>query len=201
MSANNDPFLDAAMRGWIVNFSKDNFWRVEQWYEFEDLVQDGYMCYAKCRQYYNHISNLRHPGQSERRQFMRLVQTTFTNHIHKLANRRTRGQELIFSQYMDDEVVGLEAVLPALPEEATMRCLLASAPREIVDLVALLAKEGVDAVKFVRSNLRWREDGRRLRKYRRRLRETTNEHYCRRLGLDARTVDLLGMLKSHLGLT
>ena len=47
-TVSEDPFFDAGVRGWIVKTAYKHYWRVSSYYEFDDLVQDGYLCYAKC---------------------------------------------------------------------------------------------------------------------------------------------------------
>lgn len=200
MKVTNDPFLDAAMRGWIFNTARANFWRVSSWYEFDDLVADGYLCYYKCRSRYDFLTVKKHPLPEDKRRFMGLVQAAFTNHITDLANRRTVTPELALSSCFEDDYSTdqLTELLPPQQEEATLRVLLASAPKELVDLVKLLAQEGRETVKYVRSRLH-RQDNGQLRKGRP-LRETTNEYYCRRLGLNSQTTDLISLVRAYLGL-
>ena len=186
-----DMFLDEGMRGFIVNTAKREFWRVAELCDFDDLVQDGYMCYAKCRRAYLDGRTDLTGTKDERRWFQALVKTAFNNHIHTLSAKRKFGHTDVISQ-LGGETQSTEAVwdslLEAQPEDATLLTVLASAPAEIVQLVKLLAGDGLNALGFERK-----------RKGRRALRETTNEYYCRLLGKDPTVYDVVGQLKAYFG--
>ena len=93
--------------------------------------------------------------------------------------------------------------------------LLVGAPWEIAELVAVLAGDALRAAAFVRDPRGTREtnsqhvrrlaagDGdvkfRRARLRRRSTRETTNEFYCRLLGLDPREHDVRKLVRDYLG--
>lgn len=184
----NDPYLDRAMRGWLIRTATKNFWRVADWYDLDDLIQDGYLCYYKCYRKYRHLTELRHPRQEDKRRFMALVQATFTNHITNLANSRTQTVETPLSNTELTDV-GVEAILKE-PEDVTARLMLHCAPAEIKALMEMLAQEGYDTVKYLRT---------RLKRGRKTVRETTNENLCRRIGLNY-TVNLYDMFREHFGM-
>src|SRR3974390_506351 len=98
----SDPYLDRAMRGWIINHAKRQYWRVAAWYDLADLIQDGFLCYYKCKARYTNLTFLNHPLPEDKRRFMSLVQRAFANHITNLANRRTETPELAISQVRDE---------------------------------------------------------------------------------------------------
>lgn len=193
------PYLDDAARGWIVNTAKKNFWRVASWYSLEDLIQDGYLCFYKCHARYKFLTVKNHPLTEDKRRFMALAKAAYNNHITNLSNRRTATPEVALSQLLPEGTMAedhLNALLPVQPEEATLQVLLAAAPKELRELFDLLVQDGVTVVDFARSRLR--RHGDRVQRGRRALRETTNEHYCRRLGLDPRGTDLIGMVRAFL---
>jgi len=74
--------------GWIVNHATKNFWRVADWYELDDLIQDGLMVAYKCRERYGEKLDPPH--------FMALVKTAFYRHIAELL-RHSRLEEDITS--------------------------------------------------------------------------------------------------------
>lgn len=175
-----DPLLDAGVRGLIVNMATKNFWKVASWYELDDLIQDGYMCYAKVRRAYPKIKEVRH--------LTALFKTTFSRFIIDLAAKKRLGEELVLSQMAAPDSDGsqeLESLLGSQPEEQTAMVLLHSMPSELRALW-----------RFLRS-----EDGRtRLRQPRRKVagvRETTNEHLCRLLGFDPDMVNFEAMARQH----
>lgn len=184
-------FLDAGMRGFIINTARKEFWRVASWYEFDDLVQDGYLCFAKCYSRYVRTQPHLTGTPDERRWFQALVRTTFYNHITDLAKDRMRLHEEAASHFLSQpgetpEDI-LEKNLPAQQELGSLSVLLAQAPWELLELIRLLAKDA--------GGFQWQKVGRRS------LRETTNEHYCRLLQIDPQERDIVGELKEHFGLS
>lgn len=186
-----DPYLDDGMRGWIAQTARSNLWRVAGYYELDDLIQDGYMCYAKCHSRYTHLSKKRHPLKDDRKRFMRLVQVSFENHITTLAWKRTRLPEQALSNIVDantSEQSFWEATLPATQEHMSAAMLLKTAPQEIQALFKLLVDDALSLGAYARG----------LGHNRRRIRrETNNEYYCRALGLDPKVFDLIGLVNRH----
>jgi len=198
MSAADSEYLDEGMRGWIVNTALKEHWRVEQLTEVDDLIQDGYLCYAKCRNRYigKKTSHTylppKHPTKDNLRHFQSLVKTAFMNHIFTLAAKHKGVNVYAVSQVKKQETTADNAVwdkfLPQQPEQASLFSLVANAPEEIKQLVTLLVSDGLDLLKFERR-----------RKGRRALRETNNEFYCRILGIDPANTDMVGKLRDYFG--
>lgn len=186
MKSLSDVYLDQGMRGYIHSTAWREFWRVANWYEVDDLIQDGYLCYYKCVKAYPGLM-VEAPTQDQRRHFMALVRTTFVNHITDLANKRTRVPEQALSRYSaEDEGPAWDEVLPSQAEEGSAMALLASAPAEIKQLVKLLAGDGAALLAFKRN-----------KKGRKAFRETTNEFYCRLLGFDPKYEDVVGRVRAY----
>jgi hypothetical protein len=176
-----DCCLDEGMRGFIYNTAKENFWRVASWYEFEDLVQDGYVCYYKCYNAYYAAMTKDH-----QKQMMALVATAFNNHIHTLAAKyQPAGYETPISHMADEgasEASVWDRIVPADAELGTLSAKLANAPAEIKQLVSLLAADVIRGTRKV---------GRRA------LRETNNELFCRLLGKNPKEVDMVAQFKEY----
>lgn len=85
--------MNESQRRWLVKVARSQFWRVAPWYELDDLIQDGFLCYAKVLRKYPRIHNPAHLGK--------LFQVTYQNHIHTLANRRRHS---ITELHLDDLV-------------------------------------------------------------------------------------------------
>jgi hypothetical protein len=166
-----DPYMDAGMKGWIVNTARKNHWRVASYYELEDLISDGMLCYYKCRARYKGLHSLNHPGKDQRRHVMALVKTAFHNHITTLALKRSRLKETACSQAFGPDHDGvMEAILPAQHEEATVRTMLTNAPQEIKALIDVITKDGVEVAGYV-----YKKVGRLN------IRETTDDYFGRLL--------------------
>ena len=175
-----DPLLDAGMRGLIVNMATRNYWRVCAWYDLEDLIQDGYLCYTRVRRRYPKVKEVRH--------LTALFKTTFSRHIIDLANDKREQQEVCVSQIAADDSDGtaeLETMLGFCEGEQTAMVLLRSMPAELRQLWRFLrSQDGRDKL----CQPRLKVGG---------VRETTNEHLCRLLGLDPEVVNLPEMARLH----
>jgi DNA-directed RNA polymerase specialized sigma24 family protein len=188
MKSLSDVYLDQGMRGFIHKTAWKEFWRVANWYEVDDLVQDGYLSYYKCVKAYPQLI-VEDPTPDQRRHFMALVRTTFVNHITDLSNKSSRVPEQALSRYSaDDGGLAWDEILPAQAEEGSVVTLLASAPAEIKQLVKLLAGDSKALLAFKRN-----------KKGRKAFRETTNEFYCRLLGFDPKYEDVVGRVRAYFG--
>jgi hypothetical protein len=166
--------LDRGIIGWIGHTAKRNKARLGMAYD--DLVQEGFVCYVKCRNHY--------AGKiTSRRHFMALVQTAYRRRLTDLAHNRMKDVTVSFAELLpltalDD---ALESVLlrhgaspatpPELPEAAAT---FASLPSEIKTLLLLFVN---DLPRFERQGTRGR-------------RETTHEYHCRLAGVNPRDADL-----------
>jgi DNA-directed RNA polymerase specialized sigma24 family protein len=153
-----DPFLDEGMVNWIRATARKNHWRVSRWYRYEDLVQDGMMCYARCRARYTQFPT-RRPTRSQKKHFMALVKTAFTRHIHNIARKKSTD---VLAE--DLAAFAWSEALGSSEPDAPLLVLLLQAPKEIKDLFVVLATDTSSFLKI---------GG---------VRETTNEHIGRLLG-------------------
>lgn len=179
-----DPYLDAHVRGWIVKTVHKNFWKVRSWYDFEDLVQDGYLCFAKARAKFKFPMD--EPTHDNRKEFMAFFQMAFINHIIDLQkDPRCRLQELAVAALSDDQAQAVESWAEKATDlgNASLSLMLSKAPAEIMEILKLILIDGVANGPYLKSKLRKQGgDSPRIVKGRKKLRETTAEHYDRCLG-------------------
>jgi hypothetical protein len=159
------PLLDEPGRLWLLKTARRNFWRVEGMIDLDDLIGDGALCWQiVVAKYY--------PKVSARPQLMALFKTTYTNHIHRLANKRSKGPHPF------DEIVSIDS------DEADCYNHVA-APEEMHQYAAQASDIGVRALLHAiidqpellkKAHRRWL-GGRR---------ESTNDWLCRLAGLDPR---------------
>lgn len=112
--------LDAGAQRWLAKEARRNLWRVAHWYELEDLIEDGILCW--------HIVLAKYPQVQARPQLMRLLQTTYRNHIHQLANKRSVQIPEVCVAQLPDTVPDPDAELMTWVIEAPLplrNCLLA----------------------------------------------------------------------------
>lgn len=198
-----DVYFDTILRSWIASYARSQRWRIAGWYSVSDLIQDGYICYCKCRDAYTlgepdptaiHDLNTSNPDKSQRRHFMALVQRAFINHIHTLSSRyMVNREEPIDCPASMDSVTMLEELVPPQLEETSVLMALASAPVEISDAIGKLISDGVEGEAYLRTRLRRQfvvtkhasggvSTSIRVVRGRRALRETSTEYFARVLG-------------------
>jgi hypothetical protein len=186
----NDVYFDSGLEGWIKRTARENYWRVSKWYELQDLVQDGYLCYLKCRNKYamcepdpgaQKLNVWTHPSNGQRKHFMALVKRTFFNHIMTLSSdfaaMSVEESECDLEPRADGQPVLVEELAPVEAEELSVFIAVKNAPAEIGEAIKALVDDGDE---YLRSRLR-RRDERVVRK-RRKLRETTDERLARVTG-------------------
>lgn len=192
-----DVYFDEGLERWIKATAWQEKWRVPSWYKIEDLIQDGYICYCKCRNNYtmalpeagDREDGFKHgnlctdtPTVVQRKHFMALVQRAFYNHITTLANKASDCQEDVECDLTptNDESIGLDAVAPPVPEDISLLVALYNAPAEIIEAIGKLIEDGKDGERYIRSRLR--ESNGRVKRGRKALRETTSQRLTRVLG-------------------
>lgn len=210
-SKGSDPYLDAGMHGYIRKTAVKEFWRVAAWYDdVADLVQDGYLCFAKCRaRYVDQLGVLpaTDPGPDHRKWMMALVRTAFDRYIkYTIAGKMRGAYEIPVSQLVrpgaEDPADPWEGIGPGQPADVSMAMLVYSLPTELQQLIVILAGDGAGALGMRCDRLERRKTAsgatRVVRRSRRRLRETTNQYYCRLVGLDPAEHDLVGQVRALL---
>jgi hypothetical protein len=155
--------MDEGAKRWLYKICHKQFWRVSGWYEFDDLVQDGFVTFYRVRGQYPKIDKPQH--------LMTIFKMAFLQHIHVIANRRTKhGVESCFtdlfnSDLPDQETQALERLLPADQPLAEAFTAIAQAPEPVRQL---LEKVAVDPA-LLQAPYRRRRDG---------TRQTLNERLC-----------------------
>lgn len=155
MRQDTDPYLNAGIKGWIFNTAKKHYHRIAG-FAVDDLVQEGYLCYYKCRARYvgpaatgyaykgplydggvsvrylpeNPDAPDNPADKHARRHFMRLFKTTFSNRIHDLATKCPASREVPIADYM------VEAVEPE-DEAAVIDRLMPAQPEEMTTMMLL----------------------------------------------------------------
>lgn len=160
-----DEYFDAGLKRWIYRTAHSNYWRVAAWLDIDDLIQEGFLCFAICRARY---------VPANKSHFMSLVKITFLNQITDLANKRTRTPECPISDIavMGNEEEMLEILGGSDDGDIEVMALLARAPREVQQILAAMnTNEGAACLRRV---YRIRQD---------KTRETNNERLCRIAGI------------------
>lgn len=164
--------MDSGTRAWLFKHSRENYWRVAGWMDFEDLIQDGMLCWYRVIRRYERVAK----GSSKHR--MSLFMRTFRNHIHDLSKQRSRLIEV----HIDD----LPPHVADLAAHDMQQVYGGAPPLVKLGLTVLMAPAHA---RSLRANYRVRNDS---------TRETFNERLCRLAGLDHHTIDLAGDIRTYL---
>jgi hypothetical protein len=181
MVQRNDRYLDKGLQVWIARTAKRNFWRVASWYDLDDLIQDGYIVWARVRAKYPDL---------QMAQFVALFKISYINRIHNLANKRTRSiSEVSFDAVVtpDGEALDTGDVgVGLVPEEGTLAVKLAQAPLCVTRFLAAFETEA--GRRALQGQLRQTS----------RHKETINERLCRVAGVDPEAIDMVWEVKNAL---
>lgn len=165
--------MDKGVRGWIKNTASKNFWRVAEYYEFEDLVQDGGLVYARI------VS--RYPGLNQK-QLMALFKTAYINHIHDLSKKASRIEYVREAEMPHPLAFLLEG--EDADQDPDFAFIIRQLPASIARVISRMNNEG------------------RGHPFRRRpdlSRETSNERACRLAGgLDPSKRDIREAVRAYL---
>jgi hypothetical protein len=190
------PGLDEGMERWIYKTAHKEHWRCRAWYDLDDLIQDGFLCYCKCyARYWELIQASDDRTEDEKRRwFMALVQSSFYHKIMTLSSKAVQCTENTLAELsVSDQEVSMEAVAGGEAEITTLVVALANAPAELAGVVKRLVEDGLDGGAYLRNKIRW--EGTRRTRRARAVRETRREYYERLTGI----ADLPQKLAHYLG--
>jgi hypothetical protein len=142
--------------GWIANHARKNYWRLADWYDLDDLIHDGLMKAYECKARYGV------PGETiDHPHYMRLVQTSFRNHIGELLRHmrgvddHTKLTDMAMVDQDETDVIDRIAEADETPQDYAL--LLAELPPHLHTVVSLMSS--VDGSKALRKRLRTRLSG------------------------------------------
>lgn len=190
----NAHLMDDSAQRWVVKTARKNFWRVQQWYELDDLIQDGYMwwCFVVNKYHdsaYERCAGSKNIEDSVKQLLMSLFMRTYTNHIHDLSKSRTGAAAEVrltdLASTSTDEAAIVESALAGVAVcDAYAAVLVNSAPDGVRQVLQAYSYERPSAVSAYR--IRGGE------------RETMNDRFCRIAGKDPASTDLVSQVKSYL---
>lgn len=179
--------MDDGAHAWLITVAADHFWRVPKWYEFDDLIQDGYTCWYRCVQKYETDTG----RVRSRAHLMRLFKTSFLNHIHDLSKNCTvaRCEVLVEDIAPQDDSLFADAwdALGVPSDLSDYRRMIAEAPAKLRPLLEALMITSPSP--SLRARYRVNPDG---------TRDTLNRRLCRLIKADPSTRDLVFELRTFL---
>jgi hypothetical protein len=172
---------------WLYKTARDHFWRVQRWYDLNDLIQDGFIHYWRVTRKY---------PEAERPQIMSLFKVTYINHIHDLAKNRSKIDECLVLDQPGSREEGMalseadafDTIRNDEGSEAETAVLIANAPAAVKAVLTVLASQS--GRRKVRSPYRF------LRGTPSFARETNNQKWSRLTGLPEGT-DFEGIFRDY----
>lgn len=94
------PAWNSEIQGYTANFFKSNAWRCDRVYQFEDLMQDAFLIFTRCKDTYPRVIEAPH--------FMALYKRALANATHDKASYKKRRDavEVFLGEDVSDFCVG-----------------------------------------------------------------------------------------------
>lgn len=140
------------IEGYVVNKLKKDFWRVQRVMEWEDVLQEAYLCYMRTCGNYPDVADAPHFMAL----FKRLWFTTFTD----LANACSRSAHVLTAGqlYEDDEELPATEAVGSLDNDGALVLAIEQAPSEVLAVLNLFLNAPAELLEMAAAN--WRGAGR-----------------------------------------
>lgn len=178
------PKFEGAIEGYVVNFLRTNFWRVQGSMEFQDCMQEAHWLFLKLADRYGVLDTPQH--------FMGLFKRSWHNHFTNLANLDTKLRvEVSDSSFADDDeglsYLGLvERLVGDTDCGGYLLVMLQQAPADVKTVISFFALAPQDLVDSAFGA--WRTSKRK--------KEGGNNMLCQLLGFKPGT-DALGRVEAY----
>lgn len=190
------PQWDGFICGFVVNFLKQNYWRVDSHMEYEDCMQEARLLFLKVKQHYGNLDSPQH--------FMALYKIAMTNKFNDLATKVSKHRAELCD---DSRVRYYENASNAADKDFNSCCLsfetdilnisdfdndgllaimIEQAPSEIKLVLSLFMTAPVEVLDMFADN--WKQRGKNS--------EFGNNHLCEILGLPEKT-DIVGRVMQY----
>lgn len=154
------PKFKGPIEGWVVNFLRRNYWRVERTMEYEDAMQEARLVFCKLIHKYPTIDTPQH--------FMSLFQTAWRNHFNDLTTADTSSRCLTYEAQMtdaDESPLNVEGI-GELDNAGMLTVMLKQAPQEVNQVLALFVSAPTELLGLARMSWKrsgkYREDGNKM---------------------------------------
>lgn len=165
--------MDDGARKWLIKTARKNLWRVADYYDLDDLIQDGLIVWARVVKKY--------PRAKDKPHLMALFMRSYTNHINTLSKSRTRERDAVKA------MIDTSLIIEPITDDGFghLAAKIATAPPAIQNLLRALATE--HGSKVLNAVYRQRRDG---------SRETRQERLCR-MAMVPNGTDLAALARSY----
>lgn len=168
------PEYDGPIAGYVVNHLQANYWRVASSMEREEVLQEAYLTFLRCKKLY--------PDVEEAKHFMALFKTAWYRQFNDLSNRDTKLRvEVPLPTMRDDEGHEREIeMVGELENDGLLAITIQQAPSEVKAVLTLFLSAPQELLELALSAVR----------------AGNNKHLCRMLGLN-KNIDVIRMTEEY----
>ena len=152
---NYNPEFTGPIEGYVTNFLKRNFWRVEATMEYEDVLQEAYIVFLRTSRKYS---------VAEAKHFMSLYKTAWANAFVDLANHDSKLRTIpcLSSVTLDDEDEAGSGydTMGDTDNAGGLLIALEQAPREVREVIRLLVSAPVELLDM--AHRAWKGNGKNI---------------------------------------
>jgi hypothetical protein len=173
-----NPQWDGFIEGYVTNYLHQNYWRVQHYMEYEDVVQEARVVFYRVK---NKYGKLEHP-----KHFMALFKTSWVREFTDLANAATKVSEASYEMGNTEQDEFMDVLCGDLENDGMLSIMMQQAPEEVKKVLKLFLTTPVEALNQMSMVWKWR--GKNI--------EFGNQHLCEILKLKEGT-DVLGKIKEY----
>lgn len=173
MDLSSSPGVDRNLVRSIISTARKNYWRMPAWMDLDDLIQEGFVCLARCR--------VKYPDYAAGH-FRASVIQSFNNRITDIVVREAGNRK--YRAENPGKRKRAEVAVDTLPERAAendtfFEASLSLAPAPVQAVLALFNDPA--KIELMQG---WRT--------------LTNRRLCKLVGTDPRKIDLVASLREYL---
>lgn len=149
-SLNCDPQWAGSFEGFVTNFLKTNYWKVESSMTYEDCVNEAYLVFLRLKERYS---------VQEPKHFMALFKTSLCRRFIDLASLDSELRS-IESLWVEDEYKEFKEsrdLVGSLGNDGEIMVALQQAPSEVVQVLKLLLNAPLEILDLARNA--WKSNG------------------------------------------
>lgn len=149
---NHLPKWPGSIEGFVTNYLKANFWRVESTMSYDDALQEAYVVFLRCERKYS---------VEEPKHFMALFKTSLVRVFADLSklDSELRNIQSLQQEDSDGEPLVFEAV-GDLDNNGSVIAAIEQAPSEVKEVLQLLLNAPIELLELARNC--WKSNGRNV---------------------------------------
>lgn len=138
------------IEGYVTNFLTKNYWKVARTCPREDVMQEAYCVFLRCKRKYPHIEEPKH--------FMALFKTAWYHEFMDLANADT--EQRVEQQPLENESGEILESIGELNNDGMLAVMIRQAPAEVNTVLSLFLNAPQELLDLALGSWRSTADGR-----------------------------------------